>query len=128
MFCSLFVGQTANVCSLCGSVAHLSNFCPMLASGKPQSVNAYRGPLPGMPNQTPTSTDIQGRPRVSVGQREVCNNFNSDRGCQRRDCKVLHSCVEHHTLASCAPPLVDFQLEQPNQQLGLQLDQRQRND
>ena len=93
MFCSLFVGQTANVCSLCGSVAHSSNFCPMLASGKPQSVNAYRGP-PGRPNQTPTSTDIQGRSRVSVGQREVCNNFNSDRGCPRRDCKFLHSCLK----------------------------------
>ena len=60
MFCSLFVSQTAKVCSLCGSVAHLSNFCPMLASGKPQaqSVNAYRGSLPGRPNQTHTSTDI----------------------------------------------------------------------
>ena len=92
-FCSLFVGQTANVCSLCGSVAHSSNFCPMLASGKPQSGYAYRGP-PGRPNQTPTSTDIQGRPRVSVGQREVCNNFNSDRGCPRRDCKFLHSCLK----------------------------------
>ena len=87
------MGQTANVCSLCGSVAHSSNFCPMLASGKSQSVNTYRGP-PGRPNQTPTSTDIQGRPRVSVGQREVCNNFNSDRGCPRRDCKFLHSCLK----------------------------------
>ena len=34
------------------------------------------------------------RPRVSVGQREVCNNFNSDRGCPRRDCKFLHSCLK----------------------------------
>ena len=94
MVCSLFVGQTANVCALCGSVAHSSNFCPMLVSGK--SVESYRGPLPGRPKQTPmsmTSTDIQGRPRVSVGQKEVCNNFNSDRGCQRRDCKFLHSCL-----------------------------------
>ena len=96
MFCSLFVGQTAKVCSLCGSVAHLSNFCPMLASGKPQaqSGNAYRGSVLGRPNQTHTSTDIQGRPRVSVGQREVCNNFNSDRGCPRKDCKFLHSCLK----------------------------------
>ena len=71
MFCSLFVGQTTQ--RYVRYVADLSNFCPILASGKPQaqSVNAYRGSLPGRPNQTHTSTDIQGRPRVSAGQREV---------------------------------------------------------
>ena len=32
LVCTLFIGQTAKVCSLCGSVAHLSGFCPMLAN------------------------------------------------------------------------------------------------
>ena len=32
LFRTLFVGQTAKVCSLCGSAAHLSGFCPMLAN------------------------------------------------------------------------------------------------
>ena len=32
LVCTLFMGQTAKVCSLCGSVAHISGFCPMLAN------------------------------------------------------------------------------------------------
>ena len=49
LFCSLFVGQTANVCLLCGSAAHLSSFCPMIANAKAPAVsyNFSRGPLPG---------------------------------------------------------------------------------
>ena len=97
IFCSLFVGQTANVCSLCGSIAHLSSFCPMIANTKasPPAVshNFSRGPLPGRLSHAHTNTDVQGRPRVSVGQREICNNFNSDRGCTRQNCKFLHSCI-----------------------------------
>ena len=64
------------------------------ANHRHNHVNTYRGSLPGRPNQTHTSTDIQGRPRVSVGQREVCNHFNSDRGCPRKDCKFLPSCLK----------------------------------
>ena len=67
LFCSLFVGQRANVCSMCGSVAHLSGFCPTLVT--PKTHNA------------------------SFGQTEVCNNFNSDCGCPRPNCKFLHSCL-----------------------------------
>ena len=82
LFCTLFVGQTAKVCSLCGSVAHLSGFCPMLANvnATPVGKNLFLGPT-------------MGRPRVSVGQRELCNNFNSEQGCTRQNCKFLHSCL-----------------------------------
>ena len=41
----------------------------------------------------PPVTDIQGRPRVSVGQRELCNNVNSEQGCTRQNYKFLHSCL-----------------------------------
>ena len=77
LFCSLFVGQKANVCSLCSSVAHLSSFCPLLANPKTHNHQFPRGNVTGRQN------DFQGRPRVSVGQREVCNNYNSERGCSR---------------------------------------------
>ena len=39
LFCSLFVGQRANVCSMCGSVAHLSGFCPTLVTPKTHNAN-----------------------------------------------------------------------------------------
>ena len=40
MFCSLFVGQKANVCSLFGSVANLSSLCPLLANSKQPTTNS----------------------------------------------------------------------------------------
>ena len=94
LFCTLFVGQTAKVCSLCGSAAHLSGFCPMLANvnATPVGKNLFLGPTMGRYSHPP-ATDIQGRPRVSVGQRELCNNFNSEQGCTRQNCKFLHSCL-----------------------------------
>ena len=87
LFCSLFVGQKANVCSLCGSGAHLSNFCPLLANQKISNQQFPRG------NGPDRQSDIQGRPRVSIGHQEICNNFNSERGCSRPYCKFLHSCL-----------------------------------
>ena len=87
LFCSLFVGQKANVCSLCGSGAHLSNFCPLLANQKLSNQQFPRGIGPDR------QSDIQGRPRVSIGHQEICNNFNSERGCSRPYCKFLHSCL-----------------------------------
>ena len=73
LFCSLFVGQKANECSLCGSVAHLSSLCPLLAFPKTPIHQFPRG------NFTGRQTYFQGRPSVSEGQREVCNNYNSER-------------------------------------------------
>ena len=87
LFCSLFVGQKANVCSLCGSVAHLSNFCPLLANQKLSNQQFPRG------NGPDRQSYIQGRPRVSIGHQEICYNFNSERGCSRPYCKFLHSCL-----------------------------------
>ena len=106
LFCSLFVGQTANVCLLCGSAAHLSSFCPMIANAKAPAVsyNFSRGPLPGRLSHAHTTTDVQGRPIVSVGQREICNNLNSDRGSTRQNCKFLHSgivCRASHPSVVC---------------------------
>ena len=52
----------------------------------------FQGPLVGRYSHPP-ATAIQGRRRVSVGQRELCNNFNSEQGCKRQNCKFLHSCL-----------------------------------
>ena len=105
LYCTLFVGQTAKVCSLCGSVAHLSGFCPMLATTNATPVVQNGSLLPIMGRYShPPATDIQGRPRVSVGQRELCNNFNSEQGCTRQNCKFLHSCLicrDSHSSIRC---------------------------
>ena len=98
LFCSLFVGQRANVCSMCGSVAHLSGFCPTLVTPKTHNANTShhftgRGNFSSKGGPAAPTTDLQGRPRVSIGQTEVCNNYNSDRSCSRYNCRFLHSCL-----------------------------------
>ena len=56
--------------SLCGSVAHLSNFCPLLANPELSNQQFSSG------NGSHRQSDIQGRPRVSIGHN--FNNFNSE--------------------------------------------------
>ena len=55
----------------CGSIAHLSSFCPLLANPKTPNHQFPRDYVIGR------QTDFKGRPKVSVGQREVCNIYNS---------------------------------------------------
>ena len=51
--------------------------------------------------------DTYGRPRVMYGNVEICNNFNSARGCQRgRECRLAHLCLTckgaEHSMSECA--------------------------
>ena len=64
MFCSLFVGQKANVCSLFGSVANLSSLCPLLAKSKTANYQFPRGDVTGR------QTDFQGKCKGLVKARE----------------------------------------------------------
>lgn len=96
LFASIFVNQSANLCSLCQSAMHLSPFCP-------NQLN--KGTMQNALNRTYSPTvDVRGRARVKFNGQEICNNFNSVKGCNRPNCKNAHVCLtckKEHSQQSC---------------------------
>ena len=109
IFCSVFAGHKANACRLCGSISHQSEFCSLIASDPALGHNARNVNRHDRSNSqyTITSkkpTDLQGRKRVTVDGIEICNNFNSTRGCTRPICNFAHKCLNCrglHPSVSC---------------------------
>ena len=77
LFCNIFANYKPLSCNLCQAVGHTSNFCPKNLEGKkPEKV-----------------LDTYGGARVYLQGREICNNFNSNAGCNRSRCSHLHICL-----------------------------------
>ena len=96
LFASVFVNQSANSCSLCQSAMHLSPFCPNhLNNGTIQNAsNRIYSP----------SVDVRRRTPVKFNGQEICNNFNSVKGCNRSNCRNAHVCLtckKEHSQQSC---------------------------
>lgn len=110
LFCSIFAGHKANACSVCNSLGHVTQFCPQTfkcaSNGQNiPSANIVNPKGKQRSNQASMSksTDRWGRPRVEFQGKEICNNFNSDRGCQLTNCSYLHICMAcknrgHHSV------------------------------
>ena len=105
LFASVFVNQSANSCSLCQSAMHLAPFCPN---------HLNKGTIQSAPNRTYSpSVDVRGRTRVKFNGQEICNNFNSVKGCNRSYCRNAHVCLtckKEHSQQSCqnaknSPPI-----------------------
>ena len=105
LFASGFVNQSANSCSLCQSAMHLSPFCPN---------HLNKETIQNAPNRTYSpSVDVRGRTRVKFNGQEICNNFNSVKGCNRSYCSNAHVCLtckKEHSQQSCqnAKKLADY--------------------
>ena len=95
LFCTMFAGMKINICGLCSSVNHASDFCPLLVN----------------PNFKRTHQGIQGNFRSQPGGSsngtrkapQFCNNYN-ERSCTRTVCKFLHLCSEclgQHPKSKC---------------------------
>ncbi len=99
LFCSIFSNYKANTCAGCGSTLHMSDFCPSLVMRTNDSVTNQAVATPAVPNvgslayRGNTSRDIGGRMRVIHNGNEICNNFNSLRGCRVFHCKFIHLCL-----------------------------------
>ncbi|MCG8047761.1 MAG: hypothetical protein N0E48_19395 [Candidatus Thiodiazotropha endolucinida] len=96
LFTSIFVNQSANLCYLCHSSLHLTAFCPN-QNNRMKSHNST-GRISN------TSLDIRGRTRVTFNGQEICNNFNSVRGCINPRCNNVHVCLtckKEHPQHSC---------------------------
>jgi hypothetical protein len=107
MYCSIFGGARANACALCSSLSHVTKFCAM------QSRGSYRGQVnnsASVPSQSsnfrsnPSQLDFRGRNRVLHQGAEICNNYNSTRGCSKMSCKFKHICLDckrDHPQSTC---------------------------
>jgi hypothetical protein len=94
LYVSIFSGQKAVTCALCQSASHATHFCHLSAT----SSKAKNGDIAGgtLPNG---GADILGRPKVTIGGQEVCNDFNVERGCARGPkCKYMHRCKRCHRM------------------------------
>ncbi|XP_056000795.1 uncharacterized protein LOC130048272 [Ostrea edulis] len=101
LFTTIFAGQTINRCEMCNSVTHSSHFCPRIKHNTLQSQSSASQQNP----QTSSLCDVQGRPRIKHKGKEICNNFNSVTGCQRKACNLVHICSEckfnNHAAPTC---------------------------
>jgi hypothetical protein len=82
-------GAKSNYCALCGEVSHEAAFCH-LQTDKTQT---QRKPSAPANRSASSETDIRGRRRHFSKGGEICNNFNTFRGCTRAGCSLQHVCV-----------------------------------
>ncbi|KAK6185677.1 hypothetical protein SNE40_007858 [Patella caerulea] len=117
LFCNIFANFTPNTCNHCNSVSHHTGFCPTLVENnfnngnmRPYFTNAQNGNnsvnrYSYQPNNY--KNDNQGN-RANNKQfhlgKEICQNFNTEKGCYRYRCFFLHvcsSCKTEHSRAKC---------------------------
>jgi hypothetical protein len=82
LFSKVTAGRRANACTLCGTLAHYTRFCPLAAD---PATGRSKGTL-GQGREAPRARGIS-------NNREICLNYNSDRGCQRPVCQYVHACL-----------------------------------
>lgn len=94
LFTTVFVNQKAFSCNMCYSSLHNSAFCPTHLEEK-------------RPNHSPLNRgrDVKGRSRVTFQGKEICNNFNGQKGCHYARCQNLHICItckKEHPQHTCS--------------------------
>ncbi|KAK3083306.1 hypothetical protein FSP39_019047 [Pinctada imbricata] len=83
LFCNIFANTRAASCSLCNSTLHTTGFCPLT---KDNDKFAKK-------NQD-SERDTYGRKRVFYAGKEICNNYNGDKGCKLWRCNNSHVCLD----------------------------------
>ncbi|CAC5419420.1 unnamed protein product [Mytilus coruscus] len=101
-------GASINICKICNMADHTTAFCSIQTSGNYQSnFNKNARQFEASIDSGPTSDKIDknGRPRVYFKGEEICNNFNSVKGCLRINCHYRHVCskcnLSNHSLSNC---------------------------
>jgi hypothetical protein len=108
-------GAKATYCSLCGEVSHDTEFCHLQtrAEGSKRSndyrsneyrSNEYRSNSSNTNRgqfRTSTDADKYGRRRVLIDGTEICNNYNSTKGCTRATCQYVHACLKCQANTHC---------------------------
>lgn len=91
LFCTMFAGMKINVCGLCSSVNHASDFCPLLVNSNLKKPN--QGNTGYNRYQAGATANGNTRKIPSFQGVQLCMNFN-ERSCTRHVCKFLHLCYE----------------------------------
>ncbi len=89
-------GIRARQCASCSSVLHATDFCPHQTRSFNASTVKKTTSYPPTGSYASTNqreTDRQGRKIMSMNGTEICNNFNTERGCSMRPCHRLHNCA-----------------------------------
>ncbi|KAK3099253.1 hypothetical protein FSP39_001635 [Pinctada imbricata] len=97
LFCNIFANSKAASCTICNSTLHTTGFCP--SSKDVDRVEKTR-PI----SQSDKETDTYGRKRMFFLGKEICNNFNGERGCKLFRCNNSHICLDckgDHSRLSC---------------------------
>ncbi|CAC5382742.1 unnamed protein product [Mytilus coruscus] len=98
LFTLVAAGIRINVCKLCHMCDHTTEFCLLQLRNKinHQEVNSLKND---------DRSDNYGRPKYFQDGKEICNNFNSSRGCTKRTCSFSHVCTKcrspGHSQALC---------------------------
>lgn len=101
LFCNIFANLRPNTCNHCNSTLHLSGFCPsnvQKATVGVYNIQGYKG------NKSEFVKDSYGRSRVYHLGKEICNNYNGDRGCKAFRCNNFHVCIickKDHSQRDC---------------------------
>ncbi|KAL3857928.1 hypothetical protein ACJMK2_012553 [Sinanodonta woodiana] len=80
----LIGGRKSKSSNICNSVSHSTDFCPQTTQTATPMVN--------LANRRKICIDKYGWPKQMMDVKELCNNFNSIRGCHRTTCQFLHTC------------------------------------
>ena len=102
LYSDIFTSYKPNSCRLCNSVSHTSVFCPQqLNEMQPSSYNES-----GLVTSNKTNNvDSMGRLKKFHQGREICNNFNGEKGCFRNRCVHAHVCLrcyQEHPQNKCS--------------------------
>lgn len=95
LFCNVFANMKPITCMNCQSINHSVAFCPNMS--RASSLQGRNTQLPFREGNKAmydnNRNDTYGRPRLSYGGLEICNNFNTEKGCYRPRCNNLHVCA-----------------------------------
>ena len=109
LYCKLFAGRRANSCSLCSSMAHATDFCPLSVYSAKQSQplkRPYEEGHSGYKSSTSSTHRSKRQKYDTMGNgQEICIHFNT-KGCSRGpSCPYAHACLacksEHHSKSEC---------------------------
>ena len=85
-----------NECQHCQSTMHLTVFCPKRNEFHNSRLNHATNPSPKPFKQQDSNVDRHGRVRKFLGNKEICNNFNHNNKCYRKECIYSHICAKCH--------------------------------
>ena len=107
LFQLLIGGTKTKLCEHCSQADHQSPFCPTQISVPRPS---RQRPTSGLESSKDGSRDSYGRLRVIFKGKEICNNFNGEKGCTRSACSFEHVCKKckgsGHGQNACHPQIV----------------------